>query len=274
MALKSKSNGATADWQDASTVVTSGKPRRGIHMDILGLEGQGKSSLALTLAELGAVGYVDIDQSVDRAHKPSKKQMAGVKILPVRYAPGMGEEATKAVCGPVWLDLEKKVRTAAETWATGGIIIDTATEDWEVLRLGSFGTLNPKGNRMDRLYGPVNARYRMHLRHIYRTNRRQLVTIHQLKDDYKDVKGSDGQLKSIKTGKQVRAGFKEIGYMADVAIRVHRVGSDFKATIEVCKLSPNGPDLEGTEIDGDQLNFLSIVTMATDTEPEEWLPKK
>ena len=274
MALKNKAAApSTSDWQDISSVIVSGKPRRGVFMDVLGLEGMGKSSFALTLAELGPVGYVDIDQSVDRAKKPAgKKAREGVKILPVRYSPGMGEEATKSVCGPVWLDLEKKVRTAAETWATGGIIIDTATEDWEVLRLGSFGTLNPKGNRMDRLYGPVNARYRTHLRSVYRAAGRHLVTIHQLKDEYKDIV-KNGVAQSIRTGKQNRSGFKEIGYLADVVIRVFRDGSNFKARIELCKLAPNGPDLEGEEVEGDQLSFLSIVTLATGTEPGEWLPK-
>ncbi len=273
MALKNKPGGgkpSVSDWQDASTVNVSGVPRRGVFMDIIGLEGTGKSSLALTLAELGQVGYIDIDQSVDRARKPKGKKWG--QILPVRYAAGMGEEATKQTCGPVWVDLAKKVREASSTWATGGIVIDTATEDWEVLRLGSFGTLNPKGNRMDRLYGPVNALFRSHLRSVYRAAGKHLVTIHQVKDEYKDVV-KNGQVTSIKTGKQNRAGFKEIGYLADVVVRTFREDGEFKLKIEVCKLAPNGPDLEGTELEGDQLSFLSIVTMATDTEPSEWLKR-
>lgn len=274
MVLKNKAvaKPSTSDWQESQTVAVSGKPRRGVFMDIIGLEGTGKSSLALTLAQLGLIGYVDIDQSVDRARKPSKKKEWG-KVLPVRYAAGHGEESTKQICGPVWVDMNKKVREAAAGWATGGIVIDTATEDWEVLRLGSFGTLNPRGNRMDRLYGPVNALFRTHLRQVYRASGRHLVTIHQVKDEYKDVM-KNGQLTSIRTGKQNRAGFKEIGYLADIVLRTFRESGEFKAKIELCKLAPNGPDLEGTEIEGDQLNFLSIVTMATDTDESEWLPKK
>lgn len=260
-----------SNWEDAASVSVSGKPRRGVFMDIIGLEGTGKSTLALTLAELGQVGYIDIDQSVDRARKPKGKKWG--QVLPVRYAAGMGEEATKQTCGPVWLDLAKKVREASASWATGGIVIDTATEDWEVLRLGSFGTLNPKGNRMDRLYGPVNALFRSHLRSVYRANGKHLITIHQVKDEYKDVvKG--GQVTSIRTGKQNRAGFKEIGYLADVVVRTFREAGEFKLRVEVCKLAPNGPDMEGTELEGDQLSFLSIMMMATDTEASEWIPKK
>jgi len=258
----------TSKWEDLpdSSVAVM---RRGIFMDIVGLEGQGKSSLAMTLAHVGPIGFVDIDQSSDRARRPdTKKAKAGIKVLPVRYAVAPGEDATKSVCGPAWLRMANQVEEAAKSWAKG-IVIDTGTEDWELIRLGSFGTLNPKGNRMDRLYGPVNARYRTHLRSVYRANSKHLVTIHQLKDEYKDVM-IDGQKQSIKTGKQVPGGFKEIGYLADMRIRCFREKGDFKAEIVLCKLAPNGPALEGQVLEDDQLDFAYIVALATGTEREDW----
>lgn len=270
MALKSKPGAVGSDWMSADEAISSAAfKKRGIFLDIVGLEGMGKSSLAMTLARLGPVGYVDIDQSFDRAKKlDGKKERANIKVLPVRYAAGLGEEEVKKACGPAWVGMEKKVKEAAAGWAKG-VIIDTGTEDWELLRLGSFGTVTPKG-RTDRLYGQVNARFRTHLRSIYRTHGKHLVTIHQLKDEYID-KMKDGSLQSVRTGKHVRAGFKEIGYMTDMVIRCVRSGSDFTAVVDLCKLPPNGPALEGTELEGDQIDFATIVAMATDTEREEWL---
>lgn len=267
---KKARNSPPADWEPMPAAYTRTATSRGIHMDIVGLEGQGKSSLALTLSRLGAIGYVDIDQSVDRAHRPPKKQMEKVRRLPLVYAVAPTEEETKRICGEAWVNMERKVRSAAEDWAKG-IVIDTGTEDWEVIRLGSFGTLTPRAKRMDRLYGPVNAKYRTHLRSVNRQARKHLVTIHQLKDEYIDRKQDDGTYNSVRTGKHQRAGFKEIGYLADITVRVHRKGDNFAGTIDMCKLAPNGPSLEGFELDEDQLDFLTIVCMATDTEEGDWI---
>lgn len=273
MALKNRAaaGDSGAGWMTIEETATSSTfKKRGIFLDIVGLEGQGKSSLAMTLAELGPIGYVDIDQSFDRAKKPdTRRERDRVKVLPVRYAVGLSEDETKKICGEAWVAMEKKIRAAAAGWAKG-IVIDTSTEDWEVIRLGSFGTLTPRARRMDRLYGPVNAKYRTHLRSIYRTAGKHLVTIHQLKDEYVD-KMKEGEMQSVRTGNHVRAGFKEIGYMTDIVVRCSRIGNKFKGVIDLCKLPPNGPDLEGMEIEGDDLNFASIVALATGTEREEWL---
>lgn len=272
MALKSSKSGNTpaSDWMPMAEASVDPTRRRGIHMDILGLEGQGKSSLALTLTRLGPIGYVDIDQSFDRAKKPPKKQIEKARVLPLRYAVAPTEEETKRICGTAWVDMEKKVRSAAADWAKG-IVIDTGTEDWEVIRLGSFGTLTPRANRMDRLYGPVNAKYRTHLRSVNRQARKHLITIHQLKDEYVDRKQTDGTYNSVRTGKHQRAGFKEVGYLADIVVRVHRNGSEFGGVIDLCKLAPNGPSMEGMELDEEQLDFLTIVCLATDTEEGDWI---
>jgi len=277
MALKSKAGSETnegvdgkADWEDLSSMSTSNIPRRGIFMDITGLEGAGKSSLAMTLAEVGPLGYVDIDQSADRAKKPEgKKQRDGIKILPVRYAIGLSEETVKANCAEAWFNLEKRVGEAAARWAKG-VVIDTGTEGWELIRLASFGTLTPRGRRMDRLYGPVNAKYRQLHRTVYRTHGKHLITIHQLKEEYVD-RLKEGEMQSVRTGKMLRAGFKEIGYLSDLAVRCYREDGEFKAEIQVCKLSPNGPALEGVSVEGDDLNFASILALATDTTREDWL---
>jgi hypothetical protein len=84
----------------------------------------------------------------------------------------------------------------------------------------------------------------------------------------------DGEMTSVRTGKLLRAGFKEVGYLSDVAVRCFREDGKFKALIEVCKLAPLGPALEGTVVEGDNLNFASIIAMATDTDREDWLVKK
>lgn len=270
---KSK-NAGPADWEDLpdSAEALRALMKRGIFMDIVGLEGQGKSSLACTLARCGPVGYVDIDQSVDRAKKPeARKERERIKILPVRYAIGLTTEVIKESCAEAWNNMERKIAAAASTWA-GGVVVDTGTETWELVRLASQGTLNPKGKRMDRVYGPINAKIRQLYRSVYRTHGKHLCTIHQLKDEYVD-KMKDGELSSVKTGKFVRAGFKEVGYLSDLVVRCFKDGDEFKAEIQMCKLAPNGPSIEGMVIEGDQMDFAEIIALATGTEATDWIKK-
>jgi hypothetical protein len=258
--VKLPSNG----WQDLPDL---GKIRRGVWMDVQGIEGSGKSSFALTSP--GTIAYADIDQSVDRAHRSDSK----VRILPVRYPiyPGMSKEAVKQMCYPLAQDMDKRLVEAANSWARS-IVIDTATEHWEFRRLSEFGELNPKGRRMDRLYGPVNAIHRQMFRNIYRHAGKHLVTISQQYDEYKDVLEPGGEYVSKRTGRKIAKGFKEIPYMADVLVRTFKEDGEFKAEVLICKLPPHGSSMEGLVLEGeDQVNFLYIVTMATDTDPEVWL---
>lgn len=274
---QSKTSANQADWTDMPDSKASVKAlmRRGIFTDITGLEGSGKSSLALTLAALGKVAYIDIDQSVDRAKKPEDKQhRANIKILPVRYQIPMGavEADIKEICAPVWTNMGKKLESGVKDWARSAVI-DTGTEMWEMNRYASTGTLNPKGKRMDRVYGPINGRMRSMFRLVHRSYGKHLVTIHQLKDEYID-KMKEGEMQSVRTGRHIRAGFKEVGYLCDVTVRCFRDEKDknskFKAEIEICKLPPHGPDLEGTIIEGDQLSLPWIIATATGTEEEDW----
>lgn len=267
--LKSKvSSPAPSQWETLTDSVEAFK-KRGIHMDIVGLEGDGKSSLAMTLAHIGPIAYINIDQSVDRAKRPKIKDIKSrVKIHTISYAAHPDADEMKKICGPIWSRSDKMIKEAAAGFARG-VVIDTATEDWELLRLGSFGTVTPKG-RTDRLYGPVNARFRTHLRQVYRTYGKHLITITQLKDEYKD-KMVNGQIQSMKTGGHVPVGFKELGFLCDMRIRVTRSGSDFSGVIELCKLPPMGPSLEGIQLEEDELDFASIVARATDTDREDWL---
>ena len=240
------------------------KLTRGLMVDIVGLEGTGKSSLALTIAQCGAVGYVDIDQSADRARRPEGKGVSKrVRMLPVRYSAGAGEEGTKLATKTAWNAMELGVNEAASTWADA-IIVDTDTEAWELKRLAAFGTDTPK-SRSDRLYGQVNPQFRQFPRNINRVHNKHLVTIHQLKDEYVD-KIKNGEPTSVKTGNFVRAGFKEIGFLADIVIRTSFDG-EFGATIEVCKLNPS---MQGLPLSDDQLDLSTIIAMATDTDPSDW----
>lgn len=251
-------------WEDLPEFSPT-KLTRGLMIDIVGAEGTGKSSLALTIAQCGMVGYVDIDQSADRARRPDGKGIGKrIRMLPVRYSAGAGEEGTKQSCKVAWAGLEVGIEQAVSSWADA-IIIDTDTEAWELKRLAAFGTVTPKG-RTDRLYGPVNAQFRQLHRNVNRVHRKHLVTIHQVKEEYVD-KVKNGEPTSVKTGKMVRASWKEIPYLADIIIRTGFDDGEFNATIEICKLDPA---MKGMVIEQSDLDLTTIIAMATGTDAADW----
>ena len=264
-----KSGSRLSGWQDSGDYdPVAVFKRRGIHIDIYGDEGQGKSSLALTLAAVGQIGYVNIDQSIDRAYVRSKKEWKNVKRIDVQYTAGLTPEETSKICKPIFPHVQAKVAEACASWAKG-IIIDTGHELWQILCMGKFGTLTPKG-RTDNLYGPLNAQMRSLLRGVNRQAGKHLITVHHTKDEYADKKGPSGVV-STKTGNKIKACWKEINQLADVVLKVERSGDVMMATIELCKLPPHGPSIEGDGVTGDDLDVFSIIAQATGTKREEWL---
>lgn len=259
MVLKEKSG-----WEDIPE--RSQKPRRGLFINIDGEEGTGKSSLALTIAKLGLIAYADIDQSVDRAQRPEmpKGKKFAARMLPIRYTASVGGDATKNSCITAWNLLKKGTLEASEQWAKS-VIIDAGDEAWEILRLGAFGTVTPKG-RTDSLYGPVNAAFRQWIRTMHRHHMKHVIFVNKVKDVWK--KGKDGQ--SERTGKKERVGFKELGYLADMTLRTFKEDGEFKVRLEICKLAPHGPALEGNVFEGDEVDLLHILTTVTDTEVGDW----
>lgn len=262
--IESKQTAAWGDMADRPT-----RPKRGIMINIDGPEGTGKSSLALTAARIGPVAYADSDQSADRAQRPEmpKGKKFVAKVLPIKYRAGIGEEAVKNSCLPAWKLAKNGTLEAAKDWATGGVIADTATELWEILRLGVFGTLTPQG-RTDRLYGPLNAEFRQWIRTITRHHMRNLIMINQMKDQYRE---GNKKGESIRTGELERVGFKELGYLADMTLRTYKEDGEFKVRIEMCKLAPNGPALEGSEFEGDDLDLVKLLCAVTGTEEKDWI---
>ena len=259
-----KKSGKTEGWEDIPERST--RPKRGIFINVDGEEGTGKSSLALTLAKLGQVAYADIDQSIDRAKRPDmpRGKKFSARMLPIRYTASVGGDSTKESCKLAWNTLKKGTTEAAEQWAKV-VVVDAGDEAWEILRMGAFGTLTPRG-RTDSLYGPVNAAFRQWIRTMHRHAMAHVVFVNKMKDVWK--KGKDGQ--SERTGKKERVGFRELGYLADMTVRTFKEDGEFKVRIEVCKLAPHGPALEGSIFEGDEVDLAHILCTVTDTTIEDW----
>lgn len=252
----------SGEWVEASDEFT----QRTVLMDIIGPEGTGRTRLALTAP--GPIALINADEKVEGIVQPFVREGKKIKIATFGMTATSDKQATLTQGEQVW----GRVRgwlTDSMGWAKT-TVVDTATEGWELCRLANFGELNPKGNRMDRLYGPVNAEFRAAFKQFRIVGKSNLVTIHQTKDHYVD-KMKDGVLQSVNTGTTKRAGFKEFGYIADVVLRTGKsvVGGDivFTATIEKGWWNAT---TEGLTFEGEDCRFSYIMSIITETEESEW----
>lgn len=247
----------TGGWEDAPLISS----KRVVHMDIIGLEGTGRSRLALTAP--GPIAYINSDEKIEGVVQPFAR-VKKVRIYTYGFVATGTKQADIDAAAPVWEGVKAAMRDSLG-WAKT-TVYDTATEGWEMCRLANFGEMNPKGNRMDALYGPVNAEFRGMFKQFRIAGTANLVTIHQVKDHYID-KMVGGVQKSINTGTTKRAGFKEFGYMADVVVRTSKEGGKFYATIEKGWYNAL---TEGLTFEDEDITFPRIMSLITETDEREW----
>lgn len=211
-------------------------------MSVAGLEKQGKTHFALTApgpiamfsTDIGEEGVVEkfIDEkeiylmSIDRVDEDAAEQ-----------APTEFERFRKAYKEML---RGKEVRT---------IVVDTATEIWELLRMARFGRLTQV---MPYQYGPVNAEYRALIRDAYNYDK-NLILLHKMKAQYINDK---------RTGEYERAGFSDTGFLVQINSQIYRYspddGGDFVLWVRDCR---QNPDLAGQELEGPMCNFQMLAEM-------------
>ena len=233
--------------------------RRYGHLNVWGGEGSGKSHLAATCPK--PAGVLDFDQNFDRVLESF--DCDDFKIAPIEYFSTADLEITQNKCKEAATKLEAYYGDAM-TWARS-VIIDTDTELWELVRLAEHGTAQPRGNRMDRLWGPPNTRMLRILRG-WKAHHVSLITISQHREVYEEVK-RQGKKVSVATGEMQRAGFSKLLYTADASVRCYKEDGEFYSELTTCK---NNISLEGMIFSGDELTFAAIMGTCTGTDPEEW----
>jgi len=129
------------------------------------------------------------------------------------------------------------------------IVVDTASEAWEVFRLAEFGKLTQVRPHH---YATVNLQFKRLWRLAYETPGQNLIMVHKLKPVY---------MGESRTGDYERAGYTDAGYDAQVVVRLSKTrefDEDGKAQtvfglkVHKCRLNPS---LEGLELTGPMNNW-------------------
>lgn len=209
-------------------------------LSVSGVEKSGKTHFALTAPE--PIVYIDADLGSEGVVEPFIRAGKQVISFPIRLeknlAIGKASEV-KARYDPVWQDFKKKVATACKL-GTGTIVIDTATEMYELCRLAEFGKLTQV---MQRDYGPVNSEWREVIYGIF-DSPLSCVLIHKLGDAWRDGKT---------TGALELKGFRDTPGLVQCSVRMARLPDSetgepvYEAEVENCRSNHR---LTGTRLVG------------------------
>lgn len=266
MAIKTRSQiqsstssaSTTSDgWEDAPSELE----KRTVHMDIVGPEGTGRTRLALTAP--GPIALINADEKIQGVVQPFVRSGKKIKVATFGFQASDDYKDTAIRASEVWSKVAGWHKDALNF--ARSCVVDTATESWEMLRLARFGTLKPEG-RVDNLYGPVNAEYRSLIKKFRGQDSTNLITIHQEKEKYKESIQA-GKKVSVATGTMVRAGFKEMGYLADIVVQTSKEDGKFFATITKGWFNAT---VEGMVLEDDDIRFSYILSLITGLDEEEF----
>lgn len=219
-------------------------------LSVSGLEKQGKTSFALSAP--GPIIYFNFDYGQEGViHKYSSTKDIYEKGY--RFS-RIGNQDYTALWSSFTADLANALKSKART-----IVIDTATDAWELLRLARFGKLSQVQSYH---YGPVNAEYKLLVQDTLSFDK-NVIFLHKLKKRYVDDKF---------TGEYERAGFSGTGYLVQANLEVFRDGLDGGFYMKVMDCRQNS-DLGGLEIELPDclMGFGFFAQMVfPDTSEEDW----
>ena len=220
-------------------------PRRLI-LSLEGLEKQGKTHLSLTAPKPLLIFNLDI--GLEGVLEKFKDQEI--------FTYESGEYDTQAEAEKAWNGFKSVFLASLKDPDLRTVVIDTATEAWEVIRMARLGKLTQV---QPYHYGPVNAEFRLLLKRAYDSNK-NLILVHKMKPLYINDKRS---------GKYERAGFNDTGFLVQASVRVYRdEDGEFCCEVRDCR---QNAELAGEELEGPMCTFPWLgMSVYPDSGLEDW----
>ncbi len=178
---------------------------------VISIEGQekdGKTTFALSAP--GPIALIDMDTGLEGVvDKVIGEKKVWVREFDYRDAIEVNGAVNQDKCLEIWEEMRRAYLDALESTEVRSVVMDTATEAWELCRLARLGRLT---SVKPHHYGPVNAEFRDLVKKAYKHDK-NVVFVHKLKDEY---------LKDVRTGKKEMAGFKDMPYVVQASMRIER----------------------------------------------------
>jgi hypothetical protein len=235
--------------------------RHRIVMSVEGMEKKGKTHLAMTAP--APIAYFDLDIGAEGVVNKFEDRIAGTWPPPeLKYKDATDHPQWRGI----WEAYVKAYRTALGSKDVRSLVVDTATELWEMCRLAYFGRAEVI---LPNQYGPVNKAFReLITKDTYNSNK-SVVFVHRQKDEYVGtINRNTGKEVSVRTGRVKRAGFADMGYLMQVLVETTRDKDGFHLKVKDC-----GPNKEvNGEVYDEPMNtfpFLATQVYGGTTE-EDW----
>jgi len=235
---------------------------------LLNLEGEektGKTHFSLTAP--GGIAYFDSDVGSEGVldHFIGEKEI-------FHYEINIAKDIIVDSSGPR-IDATKELGNFKEAYEESlknesikTIVYDNASEIWELVRLAMFGQLEQVPAHF---YTQANEEYRRLIRKAYYAEK-NLILIHKLKDEYVGSIDAKGRYNSVKTGKRLRTGFSDLGYLiqANLVTNFDHKTKKFSVYIRDCRQNMG---LAGETLEGDFCSFPFLASLVfSDTSPSDW----
>jgi hypothetical protein len=175
------------------------------------LEKRGKTHFAFTLPS--PIACISTDTGTEEVAAKFVKDGKKIGLLNCKAPKTLKskEDATEE-----WDRVRRGWDAALENKDLRGVVIDTHTELWQMLRLCRFGKLEQVPPKK---YDEVNKEMRDFVKAAKQRRNLNAVFIHKYKKEYASTKKSDGTPGMDSwTGFYERAGFGDMGYLCDVVI--------------------------------------------------------
>lgn len=225
-------------------------------MSLKAMEGEGKTHFGLSAP--GDIAMLNMDLGLEGVIQkfPDKK----IDICHITLPEDKNDIDWASVKGE-WDKFLKAYRGAFQIPTVRTVLVDTATEAYELIRLARFGQLSQV---MPYMYGPVNAEFRSLIRMALKSPIKNLIMIHRMRSVYINDK---------RTKDWERAGFTGAGYDFQVEGHLWKelVEDDepvFHITITKCRINPS---IEGVDYSGPMCSFPFIACEAMPgTKVSDW----
>lgn len=209
------------------------------------------------------IAFIDFDVGTEGViEKFPRRKMIHKKFQIRKEKMLAGDRYTQADAEADWTAVQEVIRACVRSKAIKTLVVDTATELWEVARLSEFGKLDQVKSHH---YGPVNAEFRNIIQAPYMRSDINVIYTHKVKKEYKNDTWKGGY---------ERAGFGDMPFLAQVNIEHYRVSEmedeDRPFAIKIINCRQNA-DMEGEELIGPMCTFANLGRMVfPGSSKEDW----
>jgi hypothetical protein len=225
----------------------------------------GKTEFALSAPGPGIVLCLDrgFDGVLDNPRPPAaRRDDFAYKVIQVPLPTQMAQPEYL----DYWRAFYEQYKKALANPDARTVVLDGDSDSWELQRLAEFGKVTQVPPIA---YANVNAARRAMIARAWDSGK-IVISTNKLKEGYESQLDSNKKEVRLKTGKDARQGFPDMGYLYQVQLRhlYNKDDNSFGIRILACK---SDTSLTGLELWGEDCNFKSLVqTIYPQVPLKEW----